>query len=111
MNNYWQLKQISDSLEATLIKKQVDYEAVILEARHATEALEVILLTDNLREIRFSWTAYQNVINERSGVMHRTRKREVEQKYIYLAADNQTAAARNKQHGNIRAIHDYFSDE
>jgi hypothetical protein len=33
MNNYWQLKKIADTLEATRIKKQADCEAAILEAR------------------------------------------------------------------------------
>jgi hypothetical protein len=68
------LKLIADTLEATRIKKQGDYEDVIIEAHHATEALEAILQTADLREIRFSWTPYQNVINEIIGVMHCTRK-------------------------------------
>jgi cytidylate kinase len=105
------LKQIADTLEATCIKKQADYEAAILAAHQATEALEAILLTDNLPEIRFSWTTYKNVINARIGVMHHTHKHEVEQKYLYLASEKQIAAACNKQREKLREINDCFSDE
>jgi hypothetical protein len=48
MNKYWQLKQTADSLEATRIKKQADCEAVVLEARQATQALEAIFTNRRL---------------------------------------------------------------
>jgi hypothetical protein len=111
MYNSWQLKQISDTMEAKCAKKLAAYDAASSDAKEAHRALFSLLRDDDQRELVLSHQSYKNTIDTKTKWLLQMRIRENELKDVYIAAEEEAVSARHNQHEKELADRDWFIDE